>query len=446
MAKQTKPGKLRRNRRLFLRSFMAALLLGGIAIVGLVLLVSLSPGTGTQGADFLRNILGPQPVADMEAVVFTVQDTVHHILFTLQGGKPAAPWQVATPTSSGIIAQAPATATLTPIASTQSILVDKNASNAPDNATPTASPPLVPEPAAPPAPPAWQPAPVTPLGQVPGEGIWQAWIQDASGNTVGYRTYLAPDPGRPYAIVAVVAMDLTKTQLHYQLGTEEPVSPGRDPGTGQIPNDYLQPGILLAAFNGAFKTIHGHYGVMVDGKTLVPLIDGLGTLVIYKDGSLRIGQWNVDLTYTPDMLVVRQNCPLMIIQGEINPQVYNDSVSLWGGTIKGDTVTFRSGIGLSQDGKTLYYFAGNYLSMQALARAMQAAGAYQAMQLDINNYYVIFTRFDVQNGKLTAIALLPDGMVDNVGRFLGSYSRDYFYLTGRKQQSASTFQPSPINR
>ena len=51
------------------------------------------------------------------------------------------------------------------------------------------------------------------------------------------------------------------------------------------------------------------------------------------------------------------------------------------------------------------------------------------MQLDINNYYVHFTRFAVQDGKLIAVPLLPKEMVDNVGRFLESYSRDFFYLT-----------------
>ena len=117
----------------------------------------------------------------------------------------------------------------------------------------------------------------------------------------------------------------------------------------------------------------------------------------------------------------------MVQNGQINPKVYDNSVRIWGGTIDGNTVTLRSGVGISQDGQTLFYFAGNYLSMSAMASAMLSAGAYQAMQLDINNYYVLFTNFEFQNGQLTAVPLLPKVMVDNVGRFLESYSRDFFY-------------------
>jgi hypothetical protein len=68
---------------------------------------------------------------------------------------------------------------------------------------------------------------------------------------------------------------------------------------------------------------------------------------------------------------------------------------------------------------------------QTLAKAIQAVGAYQAMQLDINNYYVIFTRFEDKNGQLIALPLLSDEIIDNVGRFLDSYSRDFFYITSR---------------
>ncbi len=428
MGKNGQPSKGLTRRALFLRSFIAAILMGGAAMVVLLGVISLSPGTGGAGADLLRNILGPGPVADLEAVVFTVQDSLEHTLFIIRGSTPAAPWPV-----SGQVAQAAAllpsvistpaqNSTATPL-----FILDKNALTAHDNATPTAI--LSPTPTFTPSPTPWQPANLPALGQVPEEGVWEPYILDGFGKPLAYRTYLAPDTDRPYAIVAVVAIDYSRTRLHYQLGTEEPVSPGRDPGTGRIPPEYLQPGILKAAFNGGFKTIHGNYGVIVAGETLVPLRDGLGTLIIYQDGSLRIVEWNAGMSYSPEMAVVRQNCPLVLSQGEITEKVYNNSINSWGGTIKGDIVTFRSGIGLSQDSLTLYYFAGNYLSTLTLAKAMQAAGAYQAMQLDINNYYVLFTAFELQNDQQVTIPLLPKQMVDNVGRFLDSYSRDFFYVT-----------------
>ncbi len=414
-----------------MRAFLAVLMLGIIAAASVVVVVSVSPVTGTAGADFLRSILGPQPVADVEAVVFTVQDTVHHAIFLLEGNKASAPWESPTPRStsgSSLAAGTSPTSTITP-----NSILDKSAEGAPAKTTPgpipTPTATATPAPTLTPTATPWALPNLKPIGNIPDEGIWQAWIQDSSGNTVAYRTFLAPDATRPYAVVAVVALDLTKVQLHYQLGTQEPVSPSRAPGTGRIPPNDLLPGVLLAAFNGAFKTINGNFGVMINGQTLVPMVNGLGTLVIYQDGHLGMGVWGSDLTYTPDMLVVRENCPIIIDHGQINPQVYNNSIYLWGGTIKGNIVTFRSGIGLSQDGKILYYFAGNYLNTDTLARAMQAAGVYEAMQLDINNYYVLFTRFDLRNNELVAVPLLPKEMVDNAGRFLDSYSRDFFYIT-----------------
>lgn len=420
MGKGQHSGKGSQKRGIFLRGFMAAFLLGGIALAALLILVSLSPATGTVGADLLRSVLGPQPVAEIEAVVFTVQDTIHHTLFVLEGSVPAAPWQVSTPIEAtqkaAQLEVEKSTASFSPNSNTTR---DKNALNAVDKATPT------------PTQTTWLPANLTPLGSMPDEGVWQAFILGGSGNPVAYRTFLQPDPSRPYVTVAIVALDLTQVLLHYQLGTQEPVSPGRAPGTGQIPSKYQQQNVLLAAFNGGFKTIHGNYGVMVGGKTLVPMIDGMGTLVIYQDGRLRIGEWNIDLTETPGIAVARQNCPLMVRQGEINPLVNNNSVNTWGGTISGNIVTFRSGIGLSQDGKTLYYFAGNYLSMPVLATAMRAAGAYQAMQLDINNYYVLFTSFREQDGHLTGMPLLPKEMVDNINRYLDGFSHDFFFVTDK---------------
>jgi hypothetical protein len=278
----------------------------------------------------------------------------------------------------------------------------------------------------------WVPAPLAPLGNIADEGLWAPYIKDATGYIVAYRTFLQPDRERPYVTVGIVAFDLTRTRLHYELGTIEPVSTVSMPRMGQVPAEDRMPGILLAAFNGGFKTLHGNYGVFTDGTVLVPPIYGMGTIALYKDGSIRIGEWGTDLTNTPDMVAYRQNCPLMVQNGEINPQVYNNSVNDWGGTISGNIVTFRSGIGISRDGKTLYYFTGNTLTMPALAKAMQDAGAVQAMQLDINNYYVFFTSFEVSGGQLTGIPLLPKEMIDNINRYLDGFAHDFFYITGSK--------------
>jgi hypothetical protein len=151
--------------------------------------------------------------------------------------------------------------------------------------------------------------------------------------------------------------------------------------------------------------------------------------VIYKNGSVSLGEWGPEITATPDIAAFRQNGPLVIQQGKINPRIYNNSPQDWGYTVNDVSPTVRSGIGLSADDKTLFYFCGPSLSMESLAKTMQAAGAWNAIQLDINNYWTLFVKFQPSRSNLIPEPLLPNLMVANVERYLWNYSRDYFYIT-----------------
>jgi hypothetical protein len=399
-----------------------------VLLVLAIVVITLSPSTGARGADFLRSFLGPKPVAYLEQLVFKVQDTARRIQYSLEGNTPVAPWQI--PSSPVIINThiVLPTDTFTPLPFSPltptfpSPLTQTPAIHLPTS-TPTITLTLTAT--------SWQPAYVPPIGSLEGEGVWEPYIHDNTGVTVGFRTYLQPDPVRPYVTIAVVAFDLRQVHLHYVLGIDEPYVPNAPARSGTIPAEDLKAGVLLAAFNGGFKSINGHYGVMFNNLVVIQPMMNMGTVAIYKDGSIRIGEWGVDITYTTDMVTFRQNCPLIVHNGEINPQVYNDSVNDWGGTVNGDTITFRSGLGISQDGNTLYYFAGQQVSMPVLAKSMLDAGAYQAMQLDINNYYVIFTEIHPENNRLVATALLPQDMKENINRFLQPYGRDFFYITAQ---------------
>lgn len=68
--------------------------------------------------------------------------------------------------------------------------------------------------------------------------------------------------------------------------------------------------------------------------------------------------------------------------------------------------------------------------MEALAKSMQAAGAYNAIQLDINNYWVLFVKITSSSSKLAAEPLLPRLMVSGIDRYLNKSPRDFFYITG----------------
>jgi hypothetical protein len=230
--------------------------------------------------------------------------------------------------------------------------------------------------------------------------------------------------------VAVVAVDMNQTRLHYVLGSEEPSVADGPRGSGKIPQEDRVGGVLLATFNGGFKATHGHFGAMQDGVVALPPLPGLAAVAIYDDGRVRIGEWGKDILPSKNIVAWRENARLIIQDGQVSPRVNSNSVADWGGTIDGKVVTWRSALGVSADGRTLFYFAGATLSMQAMARAMQTVGVQQGMLLDINTTWVHFTAIHDTGGKLSADPLLPD-MKSNVDRYLRTSPRDFFYLTAK---------------
>jgi hypothetical protein len=212
------------------------------------------------------------------------------------------------------------------------------------------------------------------------------------------------------------------------LGFTEPKSGVLVERTGIIPREDRKPGILLATFNGGFLTEHGQYGVMVNGKTLMPMRAGFGTLAIYPDGRVRIGVWGSDFTSNEGIAVLRQNGPMIIEDGKINPQTANNSPEYWGYTVHGEVATWRSAIGISADGKTFYYAVGASMTISSLADSLKAADVDAAIQLDINYYWVLFCTVRFDKNIPSSLPLLAE-MKDNVNRYLHASARDYFYFT-----------------
>jgi hypothetical protein len=387
--------------------------------IGLYLSISAFPGFGAQGADFLRGIIGDQATAQLEMFMFQVQDTVHQVEYNLGLQKAQAPWQSASlkpptvPTQTVSATPIPPTSTPLPVLETTTVGVT---STPQPTLTPTATP--------------WMPGPVTALGAMEGEGAWTSYIKNDTGSTLAYRTFIQPDPKRPYTLVAIVAFDLSRVRLGYVLGTMDPklkgtAIPGR---TGTIPSPDFKPDVLLATFNGGFKGEHGAFGAMSGGIVAIPPSESLATVGMFDDGTIKIGEWGKDILPSSHMLAWRQNCRLIIQDGQINPLVYVDSALYWGANLNGATVTWRSGIGISPDGNTLYYFAGPSMKADILAQAMMAAGVKAGMQLDINNYWVHFAAIRSDGTKMVADPLFPVDMKFDVDRYLKPYARDFFYI------------------
>ena len=196
--------------------------------------------------------------------------------------------------------------------------------------TPTAFPP-------------WTLPAIPPFGDLDGEGVWSPYLTDPAGKVVAVRTFLQTDPERPYALVGIVAFDLRHTELHFVLGSEEPSLPDGPRGTGRIPERDLQPGRLLATFNGGFLATHGEYGAMADGLVALPAKPGYGTLTIEPNGALNLGAWAETIDPQGTYRSWRQNARMVIENGAINERVNNGSILTWGGSINGEVVTWQIG-------------------------------------------------------------------------------------------------------
>jgi hypothetical protein len=386
------------------------------------------PATAAKAATPARKILGNRIVAQIETAYFSLEDAVKGQAHRLGFAEAEAPWIVEGSGEKDIdpvdsLPLPTASYAPTPVIEGQKQGQPLAAAIEPssDEPNPTATPSPVSS--------AWQLPSLKPYGTLPGEGQWQAYMTNRDGDIVALRTFLQPDPERPHTIVALVAFDLRQTSLGYVLGSEEPSLPGGPQGNGLIPADDREDGHIIATFNGGFLATHGAYGAMSGGIMPIPAKKDAGTVTIDKRGQVQIGIWGEDLGLQDNYIAWRQNASIVIHQGEINEKVYNGSVISWGGNLDGFIITWRSGLGISADNQTLFYFAGPSMSMPTLATTMQDAGVHNGILLDINAYWVHFAAIKSGLESLTADPLFREEMAVDSDRYLRTSPRDFFYLT-----------------
>ena len=258
------------------------------------------------------------------------------------------------------------------------------------------------------------------------EGVW-LWKKlniFPSQEVLAY-TFVRPDTTRPYANVTLIQADIGPLMLGDVAGTKQPGTPIGNPGPGMVPSNIVQNGLLVAAFNGGFQYRDGGYGMIVGNKTYLPLKNNLGTLVGYTNGSIKIVNY-LGQDLGTNIAFIRQNCPILIENGILevsNPQNH----ALWGRTDTTDIYTWRSGIGITAKGNLLYA-VGNNINPTTLATALKMGGAINAIQLDINPFWVRFSVFNyLGNGNYSSTALM-NGVYNGAKQFLGGYQKDFFFL------------------
>lgn len=262
-----------------------------------------------------------------------------------------------------------------------------------------------------------------------GEGIWTSVGLPASSGSepLMMKTFIRPDTSRPYALVGVLLLDHRKVRLHMVGGTEDPGGDRGVKGSGKIAEGDQKD--LLVAWNGGFKGPHGGFGMVANGLTYRPLRNGLATLCVKKGGALVMGEYGRDVTWDDSMEACRQNVILLVDKGEVSRRTAEGN-DTWGyvQVNSSEFITWRSAVGVTKDGNLLVA-AGNSLSAETLAKALWAAGAEYAMQLDINSPYVLTGMFFKQADGTLKSEKFMDSMPDTASRFLRTQERDFMYVT-----------------
>ena len=381
----------RSRSKTFLKWFKRVFLIIIIFIVSAGIFIKVNPTAAADITDnYLRPIIGDQTVIFLENIFFSISDTVDHFVYKFK--QPTAPQFL--DQSKNLTAKS--NLDLTPI---------------PVNNT---------------------------FGVLSGEGVWNNLASADFPNTeVMADTFIRPDPQRSFAIVSVVQINTKLLGIGSVAGTKEPGGSMGNFGTGLIPQDVLDSGNLVAAFNGGFLYNDGKYGMIIGDKVYAPLKPNTGTLVAYTDGSVKI------LNYTganlgKDVVFARQNGPLIIDNNQettLSPSDYKTiRGNIYNGTkiIPNGTFTYRSGIGVNKMGNLLYA-VGNNLSPASLEDALQMAGAVSAIQLDINPSHIHFYVFNKNNtGSYDAIFLNKELQhLNRSAKYLTGSERDFFYLYKR---------------
>ena len=292
----------------------------------------------------------------------------------------------------------------------------------------------------------WPPAKLEALFRHPleGEGQWRPppvpWLA-AAGSRSGspepslLETVIRPDPSLPFASVRLVAIDTRQLELRIEAGFDEPHPETGPPGSGRIPTatPAAEPSRVVAAFNGAFQTQHGAYGMVVDRRILLPPKPAAATVVVDQHGRSWMGTWGPAEALPPWVGSLRQNLDPLIEAGVYNPRGRTD----WGFPLDGGSVlTERSALCLTRGGYLMYGW-GMEVAADTLARGLIQAGCSYAIHLDMNPGHVGFAYLRIRPDGVDA-ALLAREMSIVPKRYVEGSPKDFFYLVQH--------DPTPVTR
>lgn len=249
------------------------------------------------------------------------------------------------------------------------------------------------------------PQPLTSMAgkPLPGEGVWRV-LDSVNGQPAIYGTYLRPSSVYTSYVAGIVSMNQDQVRFELRPGNEDP-----GPGNWRA-SSYITPGTrqgLLATFNSGFKISSSGGGFYLNGVTQGTLTPGVASVVYYRDGHVAIGIWDQTIRMTPDVAGVRQNLRLIVSNGQVPASVDSNVETSWGATLGGGYYVWRSGIGITADGRLIFVY-GPALNVRELGELLRHAGVVTGMELDINPAWMSFMYYqNSQSANPAPVNLLP---------------------------------------
>lgn len=285
---------------------------------------------------------------------------------------------------------------------------------------------------------------------LPGEGVWESAgsPRDPKGRPVVYRTFYRPSVDFPNAIVYMMIIDMNKAFLQYYVGSQEP---GAAKAFSEV-EPTLTPRVL-AITNAMWQQRHSQgAGAIFRGKVIYPMVDGMATLISYKDGSVDIQEWTSDI---PQDLVrdARQLRHLIVKDGMVvqtitkNGKTEDSEIGLGfllgggGKDVDGKQhwfVAHRSAFGIRPDGN-LVFAIGHHIGSKDLAKALVLAGCSRGMHADANPANIVGNLYlrDTYGSLVTKAKLSPEQSKYTLNRYEDGYTKDFFVFFMRGTPSAA---------
>lgn len=275
----------------------------------------------------------------------------------------------------------------------------------------------------------YRPPNVVPLihPTLPGEGVWKKAAANAGPHPPVLLTTFRSDPEYPHFVAGVAWIDSSRTQLAYVPGLAEPPPPLAHRGSAEVPPPQRKR--VVATFNGGFPLETSNAGLIYRGKVRETMVDGIATVVAYRNGRVDIVRWHQGPGAPANVWFAKQNLPPIIDAGKLNPNLSDGPE--WGETVNNAVRVWRSGLGIDRHGNLLYA-AANYQTVESLAKILRRAGAVRALELDINEDWTSFISYRHPEASEPS-NLLPE-MYRPPERYLTPDERDFFAVYLRPAQ------------